>query len=226
MVEGRRRTTRSSSVQPVAGIVGVASLVLGGVAIARTGLSTDHLFSPQRSVATLHHTPLLALSELAFGVLMIWAASRTRLGRSVMALLGLAVLGLGVVTIADIWPAQLHHWLGVTHRNGWLFVLVGGLSFLVAMFIPTVRTRGKVVGKVPAAPAKTSPADEPADATLIVELIDIVAGLEARIETLEAPGNQTGHKDEQQLGVREPRNPTDAGRHNGKRRQALIHGLR
>ena len=211
MVEGRRRTTRSSSVQPVAGIVGVASLVLGGVAIARTGLSTDHLFSPQRSVATLHHTPLLALSELAFGVLMIWAASRTRLGRSVMALLGLAVLGLGVVTIADIWPAQLHHWLGVTHRNGWLFVLVGGLSFL---------------GKVPAAPAKTSPADEPADATLIVELIDIVAGLEARIETLEAPGNQTGHKDEQQLGVREPRNPTDAGRHNGKRRQALIHGLR
>src|SRR5947209_3285579 len=105
----RRRTTLWSPTQIVAGILGVAALVLGGFAIARTGLNTDHVFSPHVSVATLHHTPLLALSDLEFGVLMVWAAFRRLLGRAVMTLLGLAVLGLGVVTIADIWPTRLHH---------------------------------------------------------------------------------------------------------------------
>jgi hypothetical protein len=135
----------------MAGLIGVASVILGSFAIARTGLNTDHPYSPNVSVATLHHTPLLALSELAFGVLMIWAAFMPLLGRGFMALLGLAVLGLGVVTIADIWPTRLHHWLGVSHRNGWLFILVGGLSFLAALFVPTLRTRRKVIER-PAGP--------------------------------------------------------------------------
>jgi hypothetical protein len=154
----RRRTTTWRPTQLVAGLIGVASLVLGSFAIARTGLNTDHLYTPNVSVATLHHTPLLALSELAFGALMVWAAFRPLLGRGLMALLGLAVLGLGVVTIGNIWPARLHHWLGVSHRNGWLFVLVGGVSFLAALFIPTVRTRHKVIERQ-AAPVPAVPTD-------------------------------------------------------------------
>src|SRR5207245_1306549 len=119
-------------------------------AIARTGLNPDHLYTPNASVATLHHTPLLALSELAFGALMVWAAFRPLLGRGLTAVLGLAVLGLGVVTIGNIWPARLHHWLGVSHRNGWLFVLVGGVSFLAAVFVPVLRTQHKVIERAPA----------------------------------------------------------------------------
>jgi hypothetical protein len=141
----RRRTKVWSPAQLVAGLIGVASLVLGSFAIARTGLNTHRLSSPHVSVATLHHTPLLALCELAFGLLMLWAAFMRLLGRGFMALLGLAVLGLGVVTVADLWTARLHHWLGVSHRNGWLFILVGGLSFLTGLFVPALRTRRKVI---------------------------------------------------------------------------------
>jgi hypothetical protein len=141
----RPRTTMWSPTQIVAGIIAAASLVLGSFAIGRTGLNTDHLFSPHVSVATLHHTPLLALSELAFGILMLWAATKPFLGRGLMALLGIAVLGLGIVTITDIWPDRLHHWLGVHHRNGWLFVLVGAVSLVTALFLPTFRTRREVV---------------------------------------------------------------------------------
>jgi len=160
-----RRTTTWSPTQFVAGLVGVASLVLGSVAIARTGLNTDHLYTPNVSVATLHHTPLLALSELAFGALMVWAAFRPLLGRGLMAFLGLAVLGLGVVTIGNMWAARLHHWLGVSHRNGWLFVLVGGVSFLAALFIPTLRTRHKVIERAaaPAVPADMATPDRQGD---------------------------------------------------------------
>jgi len=140
-------------------------MVLGSFAIARTGLNTDHLYTPDVSVATLHHTPLLALSELCFGTLMVWAAFRPLLGRGLMALLGLAVLGLGVVTIGDIWPARLHQWLGVTHRNGWLFVLVGGLSCLAALFVPVLRTRHKVIERTaaPAVPADMATPDREGD---------------------------------------------------------------
>lgn len=146
-----RHTTTRNPTRYFAGLIGVASLVLGSFAIARTGLNTDHLYTPNVSVATLHHTPLLALSELAFGALMLWTAFLPVLGRGLMALLGLAVLGLGVVTIGDIWPARLHHWLGVSHRNGWLFVLVGGVSFLAALFVPVVRTSHKIIERqVPA----------------------------------------------------------------------------
>ena len=153
-----------SPTQVIAALIGVAALVLGGFAIARTGLNTDHLFTPHVTVATLHHTPLLALSELAFGVLMLWAATKAFLGRGLVALLGIAVLGLGIVIITDVWPNRLHQWLGVHHRNGWLFVIVGVVCLLAVLYVPTLRrTRRTVVVSepAPAAEAGVPAAEQP-----------------------------------------------------------------
>lgn len=123
--------------QLVAFVIGVAAIVLGAFAIARTGLDTANLFHPHMKIATLEHTPLLALTELAFGVLMLLCAASPLMGRGLMELLSACALGLGVVTVANFWHARLYHWLGVHHRNGWLFVIVGAVGLGAALFLPT-----------------------------------------------------------------------------------------
>jgi hypothetical protein len=52
-----------------------------------------------------------------------------------------------VVVIGDT-PSRLNHWLAVTHRNGWLFVITGAVVLLAAIvspvFVPASRRRHRV----------------------------------------------------------------------------------
>jgi hypothetical protein len=125
-----------SPAQLVAGAIGCAAIVFGAIALANTGLSTDTLFDPTATVAGYGHTPLLALSEIAFGVLMLIAAMSPA-GRGAMAMLSAVLVGFGVLIVADAWPAKLHRWFDVSDRSGWLFVVVGGIGLLAAMLLPT-----------------------------------------------------------------------------------------
>jgi len=131
--------------QLVAFVIGVAAIVLGAFAIARTGLDTGNLFHPHMKIATLEHTPLLALAELAFGVLMLFCAASPLMGRGLMELLSVCALGLGVVTVANFWHQRLYHWLGVQHRNGWLFVIAGAVGLAGALFLPTIGRSRRMV---------------------------------------------------------------------------------
>ena len=131
--------------QLVAFVIGVAAIVLGAFAIARTGLDTGNLFHPHMKIATLEHTPLLALAELAFGVLMLLCAASPLMGRGLMELLSVCALGLGVVTVANFWHQRLYHWLGVQHRNGWLFVIAGAVGLAGALFLPTIGRSRRMV---------------------------------------------------------------------------------
>lgn len=136
-----RPATAWSPAQIVAFVIGAAAVVLGAVALTRTGFHLDRLFDNERTVLTFHHTELLAIVEIGFGVVMMLAALSPG-GRSLMWLLSAAVLAFGVVILADLWQGRLHHWLGVHDRNGWLFVIVGSVGVLAAMFLPTVYSRG------------------------------------------------------------------------------------
>jgi hypothetical protein len=130
-----------SPAQVVAFVIGAAAVVLGGIALTRTGFHPDRLYDNERSVLSFHHTELLALVEIAFGVLMMVAALSPG-GRGLMALLSAALLGFGIVVVVDWWQADFHHWLGVHDRNGWLFVIVGAVGLFSALFLPTFRTGG------------------------------------------------------------------------------------
>ena len=126
-----------SPAQFVSLVVGVAAIVFGIVALAKTGIHGDSLRSPHREVWSFDHTPLLAVVEIGFGVLLVLAAVSAGASRAFMALLGVLAVAFGVVIVADAWPARMHRWFGVHDRNGWLFIITGGVVVLAGLVLPT-----------------------------------------------------------------------------------------
>jgi hypothetical protein len=137
-----RRGHAWSPAQIVAFVIGAASLAFGIVALVRTGLDLGDLTGPEDTVLGFVHTPLLAIAEIGFGALMLLAALSPG-GRVLMAFLGAVALAFGVLILADVWSGRFHDWFAVNDDNGWLFVVVGGVSLLSALLLPTVRTRDR-----------------------------------------------------------------------------------
>jgi apolipoprotein N-acyltransferase len=136
-----------SPAQFVGLIIGIAITVLGFVALARTGFDTNNIYSPHALAWRLPHSPLMALIEVGFGMLLIVAAVVPGGIRSLIALLGAAALSFGIVVVSMTPPDRLNHWLGVEDKNGWFFVVVGNVLLLAGLVSPvfTTRTRKHVV---------------------------------------------------------------------------------
>jgi hypothetical protein len=134
-----------SPAQIVALAIGLFFAVLGGIALARTGLDLNDVHDPHRIVGwgDWHHTPLLALIELGFGLLMLLAGAIPGAWRSAMVLLSTVAVGFGIFVVADAAPARLHTWLGVHRANGWLYIVVGAVGLAAAMLSPVVWNRSQ-----------------------------------------------------------------------------------
>jgi hypothetical protein len=127
-------------------VVGVGMLILGTVALTRSGLDLNRLYSPHVEVAGLHHTPLLGVVEVLFGLLVIAASAVPGTKRGLLVLLGVVALGAGIVVMVAT-GTSLHDHLGVHRANGWLFVIDGALLVLAAM-LPGARVRQvKITGR-------------------------------------------------------------------------------
>jgi hypothetical protein len=137
-----------SPAQLVAILFGIASIVFGVLALTKTGLDLDHLKEPHDRFASFDHTPLLGLAEIAFGALLVLSGLRPVAGRSLMTLLGAAAVALGVILIADFWNEELHEWLGVHDRNGYLFLAVGAVLLASALLLPVAGGRTVVRERV------------------------------------------------------------------------------
>jgi hypothetical protein len=122
-------------------IVGVGFTVLGIMAVASTGFDTSHIYRPRAVVWGLPHNPLLAVSEIGYGVLMIIASVVPGGWRSLMGFLGTAALVLGIVVLAGP-PHRLNHWLAVAHDNGVFFTVVGAVVIVAAILSPVFFTGG------------------------------------------------------------------------------------
>ena len=136
-----RVTTKPRPVWSPAQIIGLAigvGFIIWGIAVlARTGFDTSDVYSPHRFVWHVSHTPLLGAIDIAFGALLVIASVVPGAIRSLMALLGAVALGFGLVILLDAAPNRLYRWLGVLDRNGWIYVIVGGVLLLTAFFSPT-----------------------------------------------------------------------------------------
>jgi hypothetical protein len=129
----------------VAFVVASGSLALGIWALARTGLDLDHLFRPERRVLGLPHTPALALGEIAFGVVMVLAATSPIVGRLLMIVAGAAVAIGGVLVVTDTFERRIDRWTAANDTSGWLFIVVGALVVLAAAMLPTLASRDRTV---------------------------------------------------------------------------------
>jgi hypothetical protein len=126
-----------SPAQLVAGFIGAGYIVLGAIALGRTGFNVHHIIRPTTEVWRWHKTPILALIELAFGAIMVVAALRPAVAKALMAILSLAALGLGIAVLVDAFTSQLHIWLGATRADAWLYVGTGILGLIASMASPT-----------------------------------------------------------------------------------------
>jgi hypothetical protein len=129
-----RRSYLFQSFDP-ARLIGLAAggfmVVIGGIALARTGLDFDGVEGTHTEVGGIHHTSVLAAVEVAFGLLAIAASAMPYAGRGLLAFLGVVALGFGVAVLAD--PTRLHRTLGVHDRNGWIAIAVGVVLVLAEL---------------------------------------------------------------------------------------------
>ena len=143
-VVDRDETVRAGAVwnpaQMVALVIGGAAIVFGIVALARTGLDTDHWYTPVDRVLGFPHSPLLAVCEIGFGVLMVLSAIGPA-GRPLMAMLSAIALAFGILIVVDAWASDINRWFGVLDRNGWLYIIVGAVGLVSALMLPTVHGR-------------------------------------------------------------------------------------
>ncbi len=127
-----------SAAQALSLLVGVASLVLGAVALARTGLAFDDLSATHVTVVGLDHSALLAVIEVVFGLFAIGAGAMPGGSRGLMVALGVLSLGFGVFVFAA--KDDLHDSLGVHDGNAWVAV-ISGVLLLVGALLPTSEAR-------------------------------------------------------------------------------------
>lgn len=136
-----------SPAQAVSVILGIAAIVFGAIALADIGLDLGHVDGPHATVLGFHTTPLLALAEIGWGVLMVFAGMRPVAGRALMSLLGTAAITLGALILLDAWPNRLHDWFGVHDKNGLLMLAAGAITLVAAFVLPVVASPGRRVVK-------------------------------------------------------------------------------
>ncbi|MGH3442167.1 MAG: hypothetical protein ACRDUY_09030 [Nitriliruptorales bacterium] len=102
---------------------GILLLVMGAVALLRSGGFIAGLFGAHVTVGWLHHTPLLGIVHMAVGVGLLATASVTVPGDGSEALVGALFVVFGLITLIE--PGGLHEWLATHPAHGSTYVVIG-----------------------------------------------------------------------------------------------------
>jgi hypothetical protein len=121
-------------------LAGAASLALGIVAVARTGLDGP-LSQPVEPVLGWDHTALLGLIEIGAGVVMVLAGLRAAT-RWIGGLVGIAAIVGGALVLGRLdWTMNE---LGAERQFGWVAIVIGAVA-VVGAFVPRVRRTRRTV---------------------------------------------------------------------------------
>lgn len=132
---GGRRWTPA---QILALVVGVTFVVLGGVALLRTGIRVDTILEPATTVAGLAYTPLLAIIELVFGLVLMAMGAFPDASEGIV-FLGLLALAFGLLLIIE--PGAFQSSIAAGRAHGWFYVVTGGVIAGAALVSPSVTRR-------------------------------------------------------------------------------------
>jgi uncharacterized membrane protein HdeD (DUF308 family) len=127
----------------VGSAIGILLVVLGLVALARTGFAFDAMTTTTSSVGPFERTPLMAVIEVAIGLSVIAASLSADRG----GLIGVGVLALIFGLVVVIEPGAFVEALGASATSGLLYVLIG-IGLLLAGFLlrpPGVYRRERTV---------------------------------------------------------------------------------
>jgi uncharacterized membrane protein HdeD (DUF308 family) len=114
----------------VGGIIGVLLVVVGLVALARTGFAFDALTTATATVGPFERTPLMAIIEVILGLSVIGASFAADRG----GLIGVGVLALIFGLVVVIEPGAFVEALGASSTSGILYILIG-IGLLLAGFL-------------------------------------------------------------------------------------------
>jgi len=123
-----------SPAQLVSIIIGIVFVVLGGIALARTGVDFKRLTSAHVDVAGSTQTQLMGYLELVFGALLLVVGSIPGAGRAGMSFLGILGLVFGIIVVAQ--PSTFYHSLGVGSGYAIFLIVSGGVLMITAMVSP------------------------------------------------------------------------------------------
>jgi hypothetical protein len=123
-----------SPAQLVAIILGIVFLILGGIAIARTGVDFNQLTSKHVDVAGSTQTQLMGYIELVFGAFLLVVGSIPGAGRGGMSFLGVLALVFGTVVVAQ--PSSFYHSLGIGKGYAVFLIVAGAVLMVTAMVSP------------------------------------------------------------------------------------------
>ncbi|MDP9022456.1 MAG: hypothetical protein M3N57_07130 [Actinomycetota bacterium] len=123
--------------QILAIILGVTYLVLGGVALLRTG-AAESIFAPQAQVAGLTYTPLLGVIEVIFGLLLLGTGASPRSVQGVL-FLGVVAIAFGLLLVIE--PTAFQDSIAAGRAHGWFYVVTGGIAALVSLISPAAMRR-------------------------------------------------------------------------------------
>jgi hypothetical protein len=143
----------------IAAVVGLCSIAVGVWALVKTGINTDHIFTPSRDVLGVPQTPTLALGEIAFGALLLFASTWAAFGTFVIAVVGAASVAFGVIVLSDSWSGRVHTWTAADHDTGWVFILIGAVFVLAAILPMVVSTQPVPTREAETPPPELAPAD-------------------------------------------------------------------
>jgi hypothetical protein len=128
------RYNRMTPAQAITAVGGIALLVLGLIALAKTGLG-DGLKSPVVKVAGLTYSPLLALISAGAGLILLCAAFTSR-NSSVF--FGVLLAIGGVVGLAA--PERFAS-IALLSAYCWVVIAIGVVVALANLLMPTITTR-------------------------------------------------------------------------------------
>ena len=117
---------------------GLALVVMGGVALARTGFD-DGMTGIEVAAGWLHHTPVLALIHLVFGLALMIAGAVRAVDRGVLAFLGSVALVFGAIVFIE--PDGMHGTLATHPSHGATYIVIGVLTLLAAVVLGWLRRR-------------------------------------------------------------------------------------
>ncbi len=139
------RVTRRawSPAQIVALIAGLVLVVMGGVALARTGVNLSNIPATHTTVAGLGFTSLSALVQLVVGVIILGGGAYPDTAKGTMGVFGVVLLAWGLIVAIDTTPFTTS-W-GYVHGNGIFYAVVGAILLLAAALSPVFTSRNQVV---------------------------------------------------------------------------------